>query len=194
MLWAQSTKNDYVGAENKLQSISKLFIPQVIIQQVSLSQTTTFCQIFHKQSNKTHFIFHRIHQSLLEKNKMKSTISEHKPRKTRTHVLEPIHILQALNKETMNRMTYFTLRAHTRTGVAATTWHFKLSLSFWTRCTWHWSLLNNNLMVQWTYYYPTAPRSTQKTFLQFLNQFTSVPSSFLTAPGTATSQGTDTAV
>ena len=36
VLWAKSTTKDYIRAENKLQSISKLFIPQV-----SFSQTTT---------------------------------------------------------------------------------------------------------------------------------------------------------
>ena len=34
VLWAQSTSKDYIRAENKLQSISKLVIPQVIIPQV----------------------------------------------------------------------------------------------------------------------------------------------------------------
>ena len=63
MLWAQSTTKDYIRVENKLQSISKLFIPRVIILQDSFSQTTT--------------------QTL-------STILERKPRLTITHVLEPI--------------------------------------------------------------------------------------------------------
>ena len=36
MLWAQSTTKNYIRAEHKLQSISKLFIPQVIIPQVGL--------------------------------------------------------------------------------------------------------------------------------------------------------------
>ena len=73
MLWAQSATKDYIRVEHKLQSISRLFIPQVIITQVSFSQTTT--QIL-------------------------STISEHKPRKTITHVLESIHIPRALNTGT----------------------------------------------------------------------------------------------
>ena len=34
MLWAQSTTKDYKRAKHKLQSISKLFISQVIIPQV----------------------------------------------------------------------------------------------------------------------------------------------------------------
>ena len=34
MLWAQSTTKDYIRAEHKLHSISKLFISQVIIPQV----------------------------------------------------------------------------------------------------------------------------------------------------------------
>ena len=37
MLWAQSVTKDYIGAEHKLQSISKLFSPQVIIPQVFFS-------------------------------------------------------------------------------------------------------------------------------------------------------------
>ena len=37
VLWAQSTTKDYIRAEHKLQSISKLFIPQVIIPQVFFS-------------------------------------------------------------------------------------------------------------------------------------------------------------
>ena len=56
---------EYIRAENKLQSISKLSIPQVIIPQASFSQTTT--QIL-------------------------SMILESKPRKTLTHVLEPVYI------------------------------------------------------------------------------------------------------
>ena len=36
MLWAQSATNDYIRAEHKLPSISKLFISQVIIPQVTL--------------------------------------------------------------------------------------------------------------------------------------------------------------
>ena len=71
-LWVQSTTTDYIRAENKLQSILKLFLPQVIIPQVSFSQTTS--QIL-------------------------STISECKPRKTLTHVSEPIYIPWALNTE-----------------------------------------------------------------------------------------------
>ena len=34
MFWAQSTTKDYIRAEHKLHSISKLFISQVIIPQV----------------------------------------------------------------------------------------------------------------------------------------------------------------
>ena len=34
MLWAQSTTKDYIRAEHKLHSISKLFISQVVIPQV----------------------------------------------------------------------------------------------------------------------------------------------------------------
>ena len=66
MLWAQSATKDYIRTKHKLQSISKLFIPQVIIPQVFLPQT--------------------IAQFL-------STISERKTRKTITHVLEPIYFL-----------------------------------------------------------------------------------------------------
>ena len=40
MLSVQSTTNDYIGAQHKLQSISKLFISQVIIPQVM------FCLVF----------------------------------------------------------------------------------------------------------------------------------------------------
>ena len=36
VLWAQSTKKDYIRAEHKLHSISKLFISQVIIPQVMI--------------------------------------------------------------------------------------------------------------------------------------------------------------
>ena len=35
VLWAQSNTKDYIRAENKLQSISQIFIPQVIIPYVS---------------------------------------------------------------------------------------------------------------------------------------------------------------
>ena len=62
--------NDYIRAENKVQPISKLFIPQVVIPQVSFSQTTA---------------------------QIMSTISERKLRKTVTHVLEPIYIPRVLN-------------------------------------------------------------------------------------------------
>ena len=39
MLWSQSATQVYTRAENKLQSISKLFIPQVITPQVSFLKT-----------------------------------------------------------------------------------------------------------------------------------------------------------
>ena len=73
VLWAQSTTKDYIRAKNKLQSISKLFVPQVIIPQVSFSRMTI--QIL-------------------------STIVECKPIKTITCVLDPIYILLALNTGT----------------------------------------------------------------------------------------------
>ena len=41
VLEPRSTAKDYIRAENKLQSICSLFIPQVIIPQVSFAQTTT---------------------------------------------------------------------------------------------------------------------------------------------------------
>ena len=63
VLRAQSATKDYVRAENKLQWIFYLFIPQVIIPQASFSQTT---------------------------NQIKYTISDHKNRKTIRHVLEPV--------------------------------------------------------------------------------------------------------
>ena len=70
----QSTTTDLIRAENKLESISKLFIPQAIIPHVSFSQTTT------------RIIF---------------TISERKPRnKTITHVLEASDFLRTLNTGT----------------------------------------------------------------------------------------------
>ena len=68
MHWAQSTKKDYIRAENKFQSISSLFIPEVIIPQVSFAKITT--QILSTES---------------------------KPRKTIAHALEPIKIPRALN-------------------------------------------------------------------------------------------------
>ena len=61
----QSSTKDYIRAEHKLQSVSNLFLPQVIIPQVFFSKITA--QIL-------------------------STISERKTRKTVAHVLEPIYI------------------------------------------------------------------------------------------------------
>ena len=73
MLWAQSATKDYIRAEHRLHSISKLFIPQVFTPQAFFPQTTA--QIL-------------------------STISERKTTKTITHVLEPIYIPRALNTGT----------------------------------------------------------------------------------------------
>ena len=70
VLLAQSTLKDYIRAKNKLQPVSYLFFPQVIIAQVFLSKPI---------SNS-------------------SAVSEHKPRKT--HVLEPIYNPWALNTGT----------------------------------------------------------------------------------------------
>ena len=72
MLWAQSTTKDYTRAEQKLQSISKLIIPQVIIPQV----------FFLKPQFKFYPQFRNA-----------------KPEKRR-HVLEPICILRVLNMKT----------------------------------------------------------------------------------------------
>ena len=69
-LRAQSTTKDYIRAEHKLKAISKLFIPQVILPQVFLAQTTA--------------------QILF-------TILERITRSTIAHVLEPIHISRALS-------------------------------------------------------------------------------------------------
>ena len=41
VLWAQSTTKDYIRAEHKLHSITKLFNSQVIIPQVRLNDTDT---------------------------------------------------------------------------------------------------------------------------------------------------------
>ena len=62
MLWAQSTIKDYIRAEHKIQSISKLFIPQVIIPQVSTSlfpQTTAqiLSTISERKTRKTNTCF-----------------------------------------------------------------------------------------------------------------------------------------
>ena len=64
---------DYIKAENKLQSIFYLFIPQVVIPQISFPQTTT--QII-------------------------PTIRNANPEKTITHILEPIYISRALDMGT----------------------------------------------------------------------------------------------
>ena len=40
VLWAQSTKMDYIRAEHEFQSVSMSLIPQVIISQVFVSQIT----------------------------------------------------------------------------------------------------------------------------------------------------------
>ena len=73
MFSAQSTTNEYIRPGNKFQSVYWLFIPQVIIPEVSFSQTIT---------------------------QIVSTISEHRPRKAKTPVLEPIQIPRALNTGT----------------------------------------------------------------------------------------------
>ena len=72
MLWVQSTQKDYIKDEDKLQSISNLFFPQVNILQVS-SRTTT---------------------------QTTSTVLERIPRKPMTHVLKHIYIPRALNTGT----------------------------------------------------------------------------------------------
>ena len=74
VLLAQSATKDHIRVEDKLQSISKLSIPHVIIQQVFFAQTTA------------HILW--------------PTSLEHKTRKTITHVLEPIYIPQALSRGT----------------------------------------------------------------------------------------------
>ena len=65
-----------------------LLLPQVIIPQVSLSQTT---------------------------NQIPSTILERNPPKNKTHVLEPKNIPR---EPVSSRVTYFLLQAYKRTGVA----------------------------------------------------------------------------
>ena len=87
VLWTESTSKDYIRAEHKLQSISKLFIPQVIIP-----NTKTTAQI----------VF---------------TISKRKTRKTTTRVLEPICIPRALNTGTCIQQgdLFFFLWDYTRT-------------------------------------------------------------------------------
>ena len=80
MLWAQSTTKDYIGAEDKLQSISKLFIPQVIISQVFFAQTTA--QIMATTSER---------KTRKNNNKKTSPI---------THDLVPSYIPRALNTGT----------------------------------------------------------------------------------------------
>ena len=72
-LWAESTTKDYIRVENRLESVSKLFVPEVIISHISFSQTTT--QIL-------------------------STISERKHTKIIKYVLKPIYIPRALNTGT----------------------------------------------------------------------------------------------
>ena len=87
-------------AENKLQSISLIVIPQVIRSHGSSSQTTT--QII-------------------------STISEHKPRKSIKHVFETIYKFYSAGSQhgqlhqlcvTMSSVTCLILRAYTETGVS----------------------------------------------------------------------------
>ena len=70
VLWTESTSKDYIRAEHKLQSISKLFIPQVIIPNTKSTAQIVF------------------------------TISKRKTRNTTTRVLEPIGIPRALNTGT----------------------------------------------------------------------------------------------
>ena len=115
VLSAQSTTKDYIRTENKLQSISKLFIPQVIITQVSFSQTTT--QII-------------------------PTISERKPRKTIAYMFWSPFIFGGLGSRhgnlhqfsvTRSRGTYFALLAHTGTVVSHSE-HRKNSREVWGKC------------------------------------------------------------
>ena len=95
VLWAQSTTKDYIRAKHKLQSISKLFIPQVITPQLlslSLSLSNHSSNSIHNfgtQNQKIKNIF----WSLL-------IFREHSTR-------EPAS----------SRVTYFILRAYAGTGV-----------------------------------------------------------------------------
>ena len=63
----------------------------------SLFLKPLLCQLFHKETKTTHFIFHRLHYFLSERQKLiMSTISKRKLRKTITHIFGPIHIPRAL--------------------------------------------------------------------------------------------------
>ena len=99
MLCAQSTPRDYITAKHKLQSISKLFIPQVIIPQVFFSQTTAqiLSTIFERKT-KTN-----------KKSQTKQTI---------TYVLETTFREHSTRKPASSRVTYYILRAYTAAGAS----------------------------------------------------------------------------
>ena len=87
-------------AEHNLQSISYT-VHKSLYHKSLFSQITSLCQILHKETNTTHHTSYLVeHINLFRKDKIIATISERKHRKSKTHVLEPIHILQALNTET----------------------------------------------------------------------------------------------
>ena len=96
MLYAQSTTKDYIRSENKLEFVSKLFIPQVITPQVFFFSQTTI--------------------------QLLSTISERKTRKTITLVLGPVYFLRSLSMGTCIQQDdlFFLLYGPTQEPVLAT--------------------------------------------------------------------------
>ena len=87
-------------AENKAQSISELFIPQIIIPQVSFSQISNHWQNY-------------IHNFGMLTQKNNNTCVEAYLQSTGTQHRN-LHQLSVM----MSRVTYFILRAHTGTGVS----------------------------------------------------------------------------
>ena len=115
MLWARSTTEDDIRDENKIQSISTLFIPRSLYYK---------CLFLKPQL------------------KIISTISERKLRKRIIYILRAClysELIQHGNPHQlfviMSRMTYFIMRADTRTGVSHSQ-HRKNSGEVLEKCRW----------------------------------------------------------
>ena len=111
-------------AENKLQTLSPLLNPQVIKTQASFfSGPQLSCQIFHKETSTTHFIFHRTHQSLSECQNYMHHFEMPTQTNNNTYFGAYLHSAGTqhgnlhLMSAATSRVTYFILPAHTGTGV-----------------------------------------------------------------------------
>ena len=121
MLWAQSTKKDYIRAENKRQSIPYYPVRKSLNHKSHFLKPKLSVEYFAKTLTQRTLYFIQ-HISLSRKVKMISTIWKCQPRQTILRVGGPVYIPWTLNMGTCNesKVTYFILRTNTGTGVSHT--------------------------------------------------------------------------